>query len=124
MPRDTSVNNDVISALLQQVFLANEDKQEGNLGHLYSSMAYFYFNVYYSESNSSLSLAIPTDALACSPGEDLDLSLPVLFVANNINKALMRVQVSGPLYAPSSFSKETNWQPSPYSGSAPICRRF
>ncbi|XP_047482078.1 alpha-2-macroglobulin-like protein 1 isoform X2 [Penaeus chinensis] len=76
-----------------KVTLANEDAQEGNLGHLYPSVAYFYFSVYYSESNSSLSLAIPTDALDCTPGEDIGLSLPVLFVANNINTALMRVQV-------------------------------
>ncbi|XP_063615136.1 alpha-2-macroglobulin-like protein 1 [Penaeus indicus] len=76
-----------------KVTLANEEGEEGNLGHRYPSISYFYFSVYYSESNSSLSLAIPTDAVDCTPGEDISLSLPVLFVANNIDKALMRAQV-------------------------------
>lgn len=117
MPGNLSANNDVIFAL-EQVTLANEDKQEGNLGNLYPSIEYFYFDVYYSESNSSLSLVIPTDAVDCTPGGDISLSLPVLFVANNINQALMRLQVRVLIYTPSSCRKETNWQLNP--GSVPI----
>ncbi|ROT74620.1 alpha2 macroglobulin isoform 2, partial [Penaeus vannamei] len=76
-----------------KVTLTNEDDQQGHLGNLHPSVGYFYFDVYYSESNSSLSLVIPTDAVDCTPGGDISLSLPVLFVANNINQALMRLQV-------------------------------
>ncbi|XP_042855895.1 alpha-1-inhibitor 3-like [Penaeus japonicus] len=76
-----------------KVSLTDEGNNKGNLGILHPSSHYFNFDLYYSKSNSSLSLAIPTDALACTSSQDISLSLPVSFVANNMARALMRVQV-------------------------------
>ncbi|XP_064091403.1 murinoglobulin-1-like [Macrobrachium nipponense] len=73
----------------------NPGIQSGPLGNLSSTNSYYIEPLlYYSPSNSSLQLDIPSVVLSCNPGEITEVEIPVLFVSNGTAKALIRSQLT------------------------------